>query len=446
MPYTPKNEEMDEFQVTEDISRFMETAYSENPAPVQYQQPTLQARPAAPRTAPARPAPKSTSKASHAAPQKRRPKRKKTYNLLGLPQLLSTIVWLALIVFIGTTLGRFMWVCAADVLAFGRENKEVVVSITEDDNMDTIIEKLQTQGLIRYPWLFQLYADLSGAEEDIELGTFTLNTNYDYHALVNELSSSASKVEVVVQIPEGYNCRQIFALLEEKGVASAASLEEYAANGDLPDYWFLEDLERGEKYCLEGFLFPDTYNFYQGGGAEHAIKKLLSGFNNKFTLEMQDALNALNTRLAAVMRSNGKSDEYVVENMLSIQEVVIVASLIEKESASGAESPNIASVIYNRLYDWGSTPRFLNIDAAIVYVTGNHSSIDTSFDSPYNTYLYTGLTPTPIANPGLSSLEAALKPADTNYFYYVLNPAAGAHVFASSLDEHNANIAKYSGG
>ena len=427
MAYRPNNEEMDEALVTEEISRFMEKACAENPAPAQKAAPQPKAqepRPAA----------------------KRRPKRKKTYNFLGLTQLLSTLVWLGLILIIGTTMGRFMWVCAADVLAFGRENKEVVVSITDEDNMDTIIEKLQEGGLIRYPWLFEIYADLSHAEEDIELGTFTLNTNYDYHALVNELSSSASKVEVVVQIPEGYNCRQIFALLEEKGVASVAALEEFAANGDLSSYWFLEDVERGDKYCLEGFLFPDTYNFYQNGGAEHAITKLLNGFHNKFNQDMQDALVSLNNRLAETMRGNGKSDSYVVENMLSLQEVIIVASLIEKESASAAESPNIASVIYNRLYDWGSTPRYLNIDAAIVYVTGDHNNIDTSYDSPYNTYLNTGLTPTPISNPGMASIEAALKPADTNYYFYVLNPEAGAHVFASTSAEHNANVAKYSGG
>ena len=440
MPYTPNPEEMDENQVAADISAFMNQACQEDAPPADEPTRIIQEpRKAAPKT-------QSKPQGARRAPAKRRPKRKKTYNFFGIPQILSTAVWLAMILFIGVTLGRFMWVCAADVLAFGRADKEVVVEITEEDDMDAIIAQLQEKGLIRYPWLFQLYADLSHAEEDIELGTFTLNTNYDYHALVNELSSSGSRVEVTVQIPDGYNCRQIFKLLEEKGVASVASLEEFAANGELSNYWFLEDVERGDKYCLEGFLFPDTYNFYQGGGAEHAISKLLGGFNNKFNEDMQHALDALNKDLAATMRANGKSDDYVVENMLTVQELITVASLIEKEAASAKESPNIASVIYNRLYDWGSNPRYLNIDAAIVYVTGNNKEIDTSYDSPYNTYLNTGLTPTPIANPGMSSIEAALKPADTNYYYYVLNPETGSHVFASTYDEHAANVAKFSGG
>ena len=442
MPYTPNPEEMDENQVAADISAFMNEACQEDAPPAEEPTRIIQEAPKAPPKTKAAPRPKSQQRST----AKRRPKRKKDYNFFGLPQILATAVWLAMILFIGVTLGRFMWVCAADVLAFGRDDREVTLEITEEDDMPAIITKLQEKGLIRYPWLFQVYADLSHAEEDIELGTFTLNTNYDYHALVNELSSSGSRVEVTVQIPDGYNCRQIFKLLEEKGVATAASLEEFAASGELGSYWFLEGVERGDKYCLEGFLYPDTYNFYQGGGAEHAITKLLGGFNNKFNEDLQNALDSLNKDLAEIMRSNGKSDDYVVENMLTVQELITVASLIEKEAASAAESPNIASVIYNRLYDWGSNPRYLNIDAAIVYVTGNNKEIDTSVDSPYNTYLNTGLTPTPIANPGMSSIEAALNPSSTDYYYYVLNPETGSHVFASSYDEHAANVAQFSGG
>ena len=447
MAYTPNPEEMDDNQVAADISEFMAQACAEDAPP---------APPVAPQPPHANPQPRPQTKKAppkhrYAAPQsksgaKRRPKRKKTYNFFGLPQILSTAVWLAMILFIGVTLGRFMWVCAADVLAFGRGDKTVTIQITEEDNMDSIIVKLQEKGLIRYPWLFQVYADLSHAEEDIQQGTFSLNTNYDYHALVNELSSSGSREEITVQIPDGYNCRQIFDLLEKKGVATVESLEEFAANGELSNYWFLETVERGDKYCLEGFLFPDTYNFYKGGGAEHAISKLLSGFNNKFNEDLQNNLDELNKQLAETMRSNGKSDSYVVENMFTVREVMIVASLIEKEAASASEGANIASVIYNRLFDWGNNPRYLNIDAAIVYVTGNNTDIDTSIDSPFNTYLNAGLTPTPIANPGMSSIESALNPADTNYYYYVLNPETGSHVFSSTYEEHAANVAAFSGG
>ena len=376
--------------------------------------------------------------------KKARPKRKSEDTLFGLPQLLATGIWLVLVLVIGITLGRVMWVCAADVLAFGRPNEEVTITVTPEDDLNDVIDKLSEAELIRYVPLFRIYANLSGAEEDIVPGTFTLNKSYDYHALVNEMSSSASnREEVTVQIPEGYSCRQIFQLLEEKGVATVAELEEYAANGELPveDYWFLEGVERGDKYCLEGFLFPDTYNFYTHGGAKHALRKLLGGFRNQFNDDLKAQIQTLNTHLAEKMRANGKDDAYVVSNMFDVRDVIIVASLIEKEAANASEAPNIASVIYNRLFSWGSTPRYLNIDAALVYALDGKTDLtseDTQIDHPYNTYKNTGLTPGPISNPGMSSIKGALNPAVTNYYYYVLDEATGEHVFTKSYDEHVA--------
>ena len=127
--------------------------------------------------------------------------------------------------------------------------------------------------------------------------------------------------------------------------------------------------------------------------------------------------------------------------------LITVASLIEEETASATESHKIASVIYNRLYNWGSSPRFLNIDAAIFYALGEHKSALTSedlqIDSPYNTYVYQGLVPGPISNPGLDSIKAALDPENTSYYYYVLNPAEGKHDFSKTLDEHEKKVDKY---
>ena len=121
-----------------------------------------------------------------------------------------------------------------------------------------------------------------------------------------------------------------------------------------------------------------------------------------------------------------------------------MASLIEKESAAPSESPKIAGVIYNRLFRWGDTPAYLNIDAALVYAqNGENTSIDTRIDSPYNTYTNIGLTPTPIANPGLSSLQAALNPEMHEYYYYVLNPATGMHQFSATYEEHEAFRAQF---
>lgn len=381
--------------------------------------------------------------------RKGRPKRKKGDGLLGIPHLLSSALWIALILVIGITLGRMLWVCAADVLAFGRPNRSVTITITSDDTIESISEKLHDAGLIRYPGLFQLYAGLAVDEGEISPGTFTLNTLYDYHALVNSMHSSSSYRAVLedVLIPEGYSCRQIFELLEDKGICTVQELEEYAANGEFADYWFLEGIERGDKYCLEGYLFPDTYDFYENSTPREALGKMLTGFEYRVDEQMYGKLTTLNDRLATVMRNNGKSEEYIRSHLLTFHDVVIVASLIEKETGNNTESYNIASVIYNRLFNWGGTPAYLNIDAALIYaMDGNADNIDTSIDHPYNTYKNTGLTPGPIANPGLASLEAALSPADTGYYFYVLNPATGQHSFSKTLEEHEKLVEQYKQG
>ena len=169
---------------------------------------------------------------------------------------------LALILAIGVSLGRLVWVCATDVLAFGQIPREATIVITEQDDLDTIAKKLHDAQLIKYPELFKQFAQLTGKDERISVGTFTFNEPdpetgkspgiiYDYNAIINSLREYAPTRAVVnVVVPEGYSCAQLFALLEDKGVCTVAELEEHAANGELKEYWFLEDIERGHKYCL----------------------------------------------------------------------------------------------------------------------------------------------------------------------------------------------------
>lgn len=366
---------------------------------------------------------------------KGRPKRQKGEGLFGIPNILVTIVWLALIVIIGVTAGRMLWICAADVLAFDREDKPVTLTIYEADTMDDIIDKLYDNGLIRYKSLFKLYADISDAEEDIKPGIYDLNARYDYHALVNFMTPSSSRSVVKVTIPEGYTCSQIFSLLEENRVCTAVDAAVYAANGELDDYWFLEGVERGTENCLEGYLFPDTYEFYKNSTPREALEKMLDNFDYRFDEDLRAKIDALNAN--------------VTGGGYSVREVTIVASLIEKESAAPAESAKIAGVIYNRLFNWGGTPAYLNIDAAIVYALDGKTDLtreDLKVDSPYNTYTNIGLTPGPISNPGLSSLKAALNPDSHNYYYYVLNPSTGMHTFSTTYEEHTAYVNAYAEG
>lgn len=378
---------------------------------------------------------------------KGRPKRKKGYGLLGIPHILATLVWLAIIVAIGVSLGRTLWLCCADLMAFGKEGKEVSITITDSDDIESISQKLADNGLVRYPGLFKTFAELTGKDENISVGTFTLNSKLDYNAMINGMTIYAGARYVVdVTFPEGYTCRDIFELLEEKEVCTVAELEEYAANGELNEYWFLEGVERGDKYCLEGYLFPDTYEFYTNDEPERVLEKMLDCFDVRYTDIMKERLTEINAAFAEMLDNEGYDQEYIDSHQITIREAVIIASLIEKESANVEENHVIASVIYNRLSD-SSEPHYLNIDAALIYGLGGKidpetgesiplTTADLQTDNPYNTYLNTGLVPGPICNPGQESLNAALTPEDTNYFYYALNPETGSHKFFTNYDDH----------
>ncbi len=386
-------------------------------------------------------------------PRKGRPKWKATHSLLGLPHLLATVVWCAIIVFIGVTLGRTLWVCAADVLAFGREEQLVTVTITEEDvaDMELLSNKLHDAGLIGYPQLFKLYAGIAVDEGEIDAGTYTLNTVYDYFALVNHMHVTVTKEVVELMFPEGSTCADIFAKLEENGVCTAEELEQAAMTGDLGYFWFLDGMERSGKYCLEGFLFPDTYDFYTNSEPETVLRKFLNNFENKFPQEdAMEQLKNVNAILADYYSKRGFSQEYIDEHAMTFYDIVIVASMVEKESANGLEGYTISSVIYNRLSRW-EVP-YLNIDATIVYALNGNidpetgktkplTTADTQMDHPYNTYKYMGLTPGPISNPGLNSMSAAMKPESTDYFYYALDPEIGEHRFFKDADSFNRFVA-----
>ncbi len=372
-------------------------------------------------------------------PQKGLPRKKTGYGLFGIPHILATVIWLVLAVAIGASAGRMLWVYASDVLAFGREEKSVTISITNSDTIETITQKLHTTGLVEYLELFKLYAQLSNAEKKIIPGIYELNTLYDYHALVLMMSSTSNRITVDVTIPEGYTCAQIFQLLQDKGICTVQELEEAAINAELEDHWFLAGVTRTDKYCLEGYLFPDTYEFYANDNPERVLNKFLNNFDYRFTDTMAAKLDALNATLAQQMAANGLGQDYIDSHKMTIREVVIIASLIEKETAAVSESYKISSVIYNRLTNPANFP-YLNIDAALVYITGNKqlTQADKELDTPYNTYKYQGLIPGPISNPGRASLDAALDPEITTFYYYALDPGSNRHHFSSTLNEHQA--------
>ena len=380
--------------------------------------------------------------------RKIRPKRKKGAGLLGIPHILATVIWLALIVAIGVSMGRMLWVCCSDIMAFGKGNYEVTITITKEDTIDSISQKLGQANLVRYPGLFKAFATLTGKDERISAGTFTLSTRLDYNAMINAMAAHGATREVVsIMFPEGATCAQIFKLLADKNVCTVEELEDYAANGELSDYWFLEGVSRGSKYCLEGYLAPDTYNFYTNDSPRRVLEKFLNEFDDRFTDIMKDNFVAMQKLYADTMRKKGCTEAYISENPLTLHQVVTMASIILKETSSNAEGYTISSVFYNRM----THPEYLILgsDATVYYALGDYfgelgelTEEHLNVDSPYNTRKYQGFPPGPICNPDVHALYAALEPVETDYYYFVYDPMAGVHLFAVTYQEHLDNIKK----
>lgn len=383
--------------------------------------------------------------------KKRRPRMKKGYGLLGIPHVLATIIWLAIIVVIAVPLGRLGWLYVADVMAFGREKQSVTLTITEEEvsngDLESISKKLADAGIVRYPGLFQKFAELTGKGERIDAGTYTLGSHLDYNALLNNMRDYGPAMDVVeLMFPEGYNCAQIFAKLEEEGVCTAKELEDYAANGELSDYWFLEGVERGSKYCLEGYLAPDTYKFYTNDDPGRVLEKFLDAFDANFTDKMKEDFKLMQARYEEALRNNGYGSDYIDAYPLTLHKVMTVASIVQKETANDAESYDIASVFYNRLTNPGNHP-YLGSDATVYYAIGDYfgeveelTNEHLNVDNPYNTRNHQGLPPGPICNPGAYTMYAALDPNRTDYYYFVYSAVDREHLFSSTLAEHEQKL------
>ena len=339
-------------------------------------------------------------------------RRKKRSGLSG------AAIYAIFVIGVSALLACIGWVAANDALALNKPEKTATITITNDDSFGDVAEKLKDEGLIEYKFLFNLFATFTRSKDDVVAGTFTLNTDMDYRALLSGMSAnSATRATVTVTIPEGYTVDQIFTLLEEKGVASVEDLQDMAANHDYA-FSFLQDLELGDYHRLEGYLYPDTYEFTTPQNPLYVINKMLVRFDEQFT----DAMR-----------------QEVADSGRTIHEIITIASMIEKET-DGNDRADIASVIYNRLNNpSGGTQGYLQIDATLAYINGGKvpTEADKSIDSPYNTYLYKGLPAGPISNPGLESIKAAMNPNSTSYYYYALGDDGVHHFFKTLREQQN---------
>lgn len=321
---------------------------------------------------------------------------------------------------VSVLLASLGWIAANDMLALNKDPKTVTLTITADDSFNDVTKMLKKEGLIEHRYLFKLFAAVTGGKDNVTMGTYTLNTDMDYRALLSGMSVySSTRAEVSVTIPEGFTTEQIFEELEKNGVAQIDDLKKEATEHNYK-FPFLQEIPLGDFRRLEGYLFPDTYTFYTPHSPLYAINKMLVNFDDRMTPELREEIEATG---------------------YTMHEILTIASLIEKET-DGKDQAMVASVIYNRLNNpKAETVGFLQIDATLSYINGGKvpTEEDKAIDSPYNTYMYKGLPAGPICNPGMESIRAAIHPEKSNYYYYALGDD-NVHHFFKTYAQHQKFI------
>lgn len=323
---------------------------------------------------------------------------------------------LLLCVLIALILGAGGWWIYSQVVEpyRGYSEPEVFVEIPPGSSTASIGNRLVDAGVVRDARTFQVGLWISGRSRSLRAGEYRFDA--PLHAL--DVIDKIARGDVYrrrLTFREGLTISEMARVFEERGFGNAADFRKAAGNASL-----ILDLDPGAT-DLEGYLFPDTYALPRGTTAAAVVTQMVDAFKNALTPEI---------------RSNATTAG------LSVRQLVTLASLVEKETGTASERPLVAAVYANRL----KIGMGMQADPTVIYAlqkagtyTGNLRRDDLQFDSPYNTYRYPGLPPGPIAAPGKASLEAAAKPADVDYLYFV-SKNDGSHVFASSLEEHNRNV------
>jgi UPF0755 protein len=362
--------------------------------------------------------------------------------LLGSLRIVTIGVTAALIVFGSIQFFEYY----QDRQASADVGKVVRMKVSDTDTNSSFARDLKKKGLIEHTWVFESYVRVNNGE--VIPGIYELRVGMSAFEIADIVTGKStpepSKAEenndqqddeakiITISIPEGWRTEQIAEELVKLGwKGTTEEFMDAVENYDTSGYEFLEGRDNSENpKSLEGFLFPDTYEIEENAPAEHLIQKMLDNFDQKVTPEMRERASQMN---------------------LSIYDMLIFASLIEREARIGEERPLIADVYLNR-YEQGMK---FDADPTVQFAMGKEgdwwpqpTGDDLqNVDSPYNTYLNTGMPPGPICNPGMASIQAVLEPGGTAYLFFVLkNPETGEHAFAETYEEQLANQDLYLNG
>lgn len=306
----------------------------------------------------------------------------------------------------------------------GDDPASVVFTIEPGESVTQIAARLQTEGLVRDAQLFRMYLRYSKLDSGVEAGQFTLKRTMTIPQVAQALQSGR-RDELTLTIPEGRRLEEVAVLVEQQTPISATAFLSLVRDARpwAAQYPFLADLPAGAS--LEGYLFPDTYRLPLEATAADIVARMLANLDRRVTPAMRDSLSS---------------------QKRSLFQAVVLASIVEREAVVAQERPVIASVYLNRL----ATGMALDADPTVQYAMASAKKQTPwwpqltqedyrAVKSPYNTYLNPGLPPGPIASPGLSSLQAAIQPAQTNYYFFRASCSRdGTHLFSKTLEEHAA--------
>lgn len=326
------------------------------------------------------------------------------------------IIVLFTIIIIFTATGFKIYSDALKVIKnpFAGNTGNINVSVNNGDSLNGVLSTLYKENKIGNAFLVKWYIKNHRLSTNIKPGDYIVEPNMsleNFIAMLNEGKYNENAIKVT--IPEGYNLEAIASLLEEKSIISKENFIESCKKYELPNYIKVDD---NRKYALEGYLFPDTYEFIKGMAGKEIIDIMIKNFEKN----IQDIEKNSNTAI----------DKQEIDN------IIIMASIIEKEAEASDERPVVSSVFYNRLNE--KMP--LQSCATVEYALGIHKTVytydDLKVDSPYNTYKVKALPVGPICNPGKSAIEAALSPAKTDYLYFVSKfDGTKTHFFTRDYNE-----------
>lgn len=345
-------------------------------------------------------------------------------------KIVSIIVLALTVIIAGTAIGGFIFVNSAVKPADPGNKEEKTVEIPIGSTIDGISRILEENGIIKNATVFKYYIKFRN-EADFMAGEYSLSPSMTFQEIIDKLKTGKVMEEpvFVITIPEGKQLKEIAKIISEKTDHNEEELLAFLDSKEFiekmmnqyPDLLTEEILKDNIKHPLEGYLFPATYSYYE---ENPSMEDLVVPMIDKTNDVLKDYMEAMN------------------ERGLTVHELVTMSSLIEEEATEKVDREKISGVFYNRLEE--GMP--LQTDPTVLYAHGEHKERvlykDLEIDDPYNTYKYPGLTPGPIANAGVSSIEAALYPAETDDMYFLATPE-GDVLFSKSLEEHNRKKAEH---